>query len=134
MGYCVWSEESTISIKKENMQPLLQMLSDYFKSRELRWVDGFDIEDMFSDEDDDEPLTLENIWEDLRYEYTETDTHYIINEFLGEKLGDDFEFFELIAPFCEDGYIQFNGEDGEKWRYVIQNKECKEVYPTISWK
>jgi len=127
-------EECTIKFKKENMKLILQKLSNYFKNSSLRWVNGFDIEDMTAKEDDeDTPLELEDIWDDLRYEIQEEDNYYIITDFLGEKLGDDFKFLNLIAEYCEDGYIEFTGEDGEQFRFVIKGDKAYEQYPNVSW-
>lgn len=134
MGYCVYMEECTIKFRKENMENILQKLSNYFKTDSLRWVNGFNIEDMISKEDDeDTPLELEEIWDDLRYEIQEQDGYYIVVDFLGEKLGDDFKFFNLMAEYCEDGYIEFTGEDGERFRFVIKGNKAFEQYPNISW-
>lgn len=124
MGYCISYEEGNIKIKKENMKIILQTLSDYFISNTLRWVDGFDInevdlgenkEDTAWDDDyeEDDLMTIEDIWANLRYDINEDDDYYIITDFLGEKYGDDDTFFQIIAPYCEDGYLQFSAEDGD---------------------
>ncbi|WP_346938235.1 hypothetical protein [uncultured Clostridium sp.] len=116
------------------MKLILNKLSDFFKTEQFRWVNGFNIEDMTAKEDDDEtPLELEEIWNDLRYEIQEKDDYYIIVDFLGEKLGDDLKLFNLIAEYCEDGYIEFTGEDGERFRFVIKGNKAFEQYPDISW-
>jgi hypothetical protein len=126
MGYCISHEEGSIKIKKENMNRAINILREYIKSgNKLRWVNG----DWF-DEDTD---TLEYIWEDLRYELEDDDEYYKIVEFTGEKLGDDDKIFELIAPYCEDGYLQFTGEDGEHFRFVIKDGKFAERWAKISW-
>lgn len=39
-------------------------------------------------------------------------------EFLGENIGHCHFMFQAIAPFVEEGsYLQFEGEDGERWGY-----------------
>lgn len=132
MGYCIYHEEGNIKIKKENMNLILHKLSNYFKhGGELRWVDGFDIEDVAEAEDYNEALM--QVWEDLRYTYDENDTYYIINDFYGEKLGDDLKLFQLIAEYCEDGYLQFNGEDGDHFRIVIKDGKAFEKWAELSW-
>lgn len=134
MGYCIEHEEGYIEIKKENMPKILQTLSDYFKGGgSLRWVDGFDIEDMNSEDEYDEPLTLNDIWDDLRYGIKEEDNFYIINDFVGEKYGDDNILFNMIAPYCEDGYFQFCGEDGDHFRFIIKDGEFKEKSANLDW-
>lgn len=132
MGYCIYHEEGDIKIKKENMKLILKKLSDFFKDGgELRWVDGFDIEDL--EESDDLEESLYEIWRDLRYTYDENDTYYIINDFYGEKLGDDLKLFQLIAEYCDDGYLQFNGEDGDHFRIVIKDGKAFEKWAELSW-
>lgn len=122
MGYCIYSQEGSIKIKKENMNKLLETLSNYFKNgEELRWVNGFTMED--------EELCLSDIWEDLRYSCNEEKNYYKIDEFIGEKYGDDDKLFTLIAPYCEDGYLQFYGEDGKIFRFVIKDGRFKETFP-----
>ncbi|BAO05133.1 hypothetical protein CF067_16890 [Clostridium sporogenes] len=135
MGYCICKEEGTIKIKKENMELVLKKISNFFQSGgDLRWIIGFNIEDMTVVEDDEEtPLELEKIWDDLRYGYKETETHYEIIDFLGEKLGDDLKLFELIAEYCEDGYLQFAGEDGEHFRIVIKDGKATETWAHLTW-
>lgn len=134
MGYCIELNKGDIKIKKENMELVLKTLSNYFQSGgNLRWVNGFNINDMTTEDEYDEPLELGEIWDDLRYRYTETQSHYIINSFLGEKLGDDIKLFELIAEYCEDGYLQFDGEDGEHFRIVIKNGKAIEKWAELCW-
>lgn len=135
MGYCIYYEEGSIKIKKENMKELLQSLSDYFSYGEkLRWVNGFKIEDLNNAEDEEERENIFNeIWDDLRYEVKEEDDYYIITNFLGEKYGDDDILFKLIAPYCEDGYLQFCGDEGEHFRFVIKDGEFEEKYADLSW-
>lgn len=135
MGYCIEKEEGQIKIKKENMIKALKTLSDYFTNGgQLRWVNGFDLDEV----DFDEPIEEYNdiiaeMWDDLRYGYTLTEDYYIIEDFYGEKLGEDDKLFNMIAPYCEDGYIQFCGEDGEHFRYIIKDGKFEEKYADISW-
>jgi hypothetical protein len=54
--------------------------------------------------------------------------------FDGEKLGDDEEFFNKIAPFVEeDSYIEISGEEGAIWRWCFKNGTIKEQSANISW-
>lgn len=141
MGYCMSSEGGEIHIKKENMRPLLETLSEFFKRGHLRWADGFDMEDVYPTEEElddeecepEETMSIEDVWDGLRYNIKETETDYIIDEFLGEKYGDDDKLFLLIAPYCEDGYLQMCGEDGEHFRFVIKDGKFEEVYAKLSW-
>ncbi len=54
--------------------------------------------------------------------------------FLGEKLEDDFMWFQSIAPYVRDGScIEMTGEEGERWRWVFENGKCEEVHAHITW-
>ena len=55
-------------------------------------------------------------------------------EFTGEKLGSDFELFQSIAPYVQDGsYIWMLGEDGSQWRWVFQSGVCREITAKVEW-
>ena len=45
-------------------------------------------------------------------------------EFTGEKLGSDFELFQSIAPYVQDG---------SQWRWVFQSGACREVKAKVEW-
>jgi len=54
--------------------------------------------------------------------------------FVGEKLGDDPILFNAIAPFVKKGsYIEMQGEEGDRWRWVFDGKKCHELSPEIKW-
>lgn len=55
-------------------------------------------------------------------------------DFVGEKLGDDAQLFQAIAPFVESGsYIRMRGEDGTTWEYRFRNGVMKEVQARLVW-
>lgn len=69
-------------------------------------------------------------WETI----TDNEGNIIGISFKGEKLGDDFELFEAIAPFVKEGsFIQMSGEEDEIWRWSFNGEKCFEIYPTIIW-
>lgn len=79
--------------------------------------------------------TLEEMFDEFgfyMYLNESNDTYKI--EFSREKL-DEFEeeLFKCIAPYVNDGYLEYLGEDGEKWRYVFKDGVCKEIYPRVEW-
>lgn len=127
MGYCIDFEEGSIKIKRKNMRLALEKLSNFFSDGgELKYVNGFIL-------DLNEPIDLYEIWYDLRYGFIENDAEYKINDFLGEKIGDDLKLFQLIAEYCEDGYLQFNGEDGEHFRIVVKDGSAEEKWAKLNW-
>lgn len=124
MGYCVTMNESTIKIKPENVDGILKALGNYTLTRDLYFVDSCKV------------MMAENIFEimkAIRYPIYLRNGAFEIDYFNGEKLGNDFEIFTQIAPYIEDGYIEYQGEDGALWRYVFENGKVKEVYPKIIW-
>lgn len=127
MGYYIEFMEGNIKIKKENMKPLLETVVKYFEDgNNLRFVDSFDKEYI-------ESTNIRDIWCNLRYRVIEENDYYVITNFLGEKYGSDCSLFDIIAHYCEDGYLQFRGEEGGMFRFVIKDNKFKEVYPELSW-
>ena len=139
MGYCIEFEECNIKISEENMKEALKVLSN----KSFCWCDRFNYEEIDFDninnncedvnEDNYDSISVYDAWEQLRYDIKYEDGYWNIVDFFGEKLGDEDEIFKLIAPYCEDGYIQFLGEDGDRFRYCIENKKYKFKVPTITW-
>jgi len=130
MGYCISLQESTIVIKKENAEKVIETLRDLAKEKlgdgkRLMWINLYSLVDSES---------IEDTFDQLRYQLkTNDDGDYEIDYLSGEKLGDDYELFQAIAPYIEDGYIEVSGEDNCIWRWVFESGECKEVYPTVTW-
>lgn len=129
MGYCIELEESTISITKENAIKMMDMLSDYIPSHKVdwRWVNEKYVTDLCKE------YNFEEVTEELRYPMYEEDGLYKIDYFSGEKLGDDYDLFRLIAPYINDGYIEMSGEDAERWRWIFKDGKCEEKIPEIVW-
>lgn len=122
MGYCMEQIDSNFKIKKENKKKLFKKVINHFKSlnnsnKKFKWIDNENV------------LDSENIFElfeSLRYEVEyDIDDNIKSIDFIGEKLGDDYEVFELIAEFVEkDSYIIFKGEDDEIFEFTfIKNEE-----------
>lgn len=68
--------------------------------------------------------------------YTDTETGDVSSiEFNGEKFsGDEITILSAIAPFVESGsFIEMQGEEGERWRWIFNGKTCKEIYANIRW-
>lgn len=127
MGYCIEMKESTIKIKPENIKNIECALREYAERNKcITWVDEFELlgssDGLYSMEAIRYPLYLNEI-----------NGMYEIDYFCGEKLGDDFELFDHISQYIEDGYIEYYGEDGCSWRYVFKNGQVIEVYPKVVW-
>jgi hypothetical protein len=126
MGYCVSLSECNFMIKAENQSKALVALKELFKDKHLMGVASHTIQKC---------RHLEVALEEIGYEATFDDDGHIVNlEFLCEKLSDELEVFNSIAPYVEENsYIEMYGEYGGMWRYIFIDGECKEIHPTISW-
>jgi hypothetical protein len=82
-----------------------------------------------------ESATLSEIMDELRWELCiDADGNVEHISFQGDKSGDDFEFFKVLAPYVDKGsYISMRGEDGALWRWYFNGKECIEQYGHISY-
>jgi len=50
------------------------------------------------------------------------------------KLWDQQEILNGIAPFVRKGsFLEILGEDGDRWRWVLDGEKCYKVTPTITW-
>ena len=65
----------------------------------------------------------------------DNDGNIVEIDFEGERLGHDEDvMFNAIAPYVEDGsFIEMVGEDGDRWRWVFKNGECKEIKAKMTW-
>lgn len=127
MGYCIEMKESTIKIKPENIKNIECALREYAKyNQNIMWIDEYELI-----ESDSGVSSMENIRYPLCFD--DIPLMYEIDYFTGEKLGDDFELFNCISQYIEDGYIQYYGEDGCTWRYIFENGQVREVYPKVMW-
>lgn len=131
MGYCVEIEKSTISFKKENINDLMDKVKNDFREGRIegRWIDKYEVIESESVEEFFDALRL--VIYEGNYLYKDT---YKIEYMSGEKLdGCELELYNSMAEFVDDGYIEYLGEDGERWRYVFKNGKCREVYPKVIW-
>ena len=84
-------------------------------------------------------VKIENIKDAFEYwrwtvEIDESTNDIVDIYFNGEKLGDDYVFFQAIAPFVEaDSYIQMLGEESNMWRWYFDGNTCIDQQPTITW-
>ena len=125
MGYCVEMTKCKFFIRKENEYNVFNALKELLNNEDLRWVDKYSA------------LNTNDLGE-LLYELgysSELDQYEnIINlNFCGEKLGDDYKIFKVIAPFVKRGsYIEMLGEDEDMWRWSFDGKTCIEIFPNKS--
>jgi len=142
MGYCVTADIGVISFSGENIQKALDainalhtesamILNEACKDssgRHYAWVDypkgGF--------------TSLEDALDEWRYQtYTAIDTGTVmVEEFEGEKWGDDEILWTALAPFIDPhvyATITWVGEDHAMWRYEFIDGKVVETYAAITW-
>jgi len=50
------------------------------------------------------------------------------------KVGQEELLLAVSAPFCAEGsYIEFRGEDGAEWRYIVEDGKMKRSEATTTW-
>ena len=132
MGYYVHQADARFRIKRENIPAALDAIKKLFepdREEEQRpryaWVD----------EDCAKASTLEEALEFWGIEAHLDDNGDVDEVIRGrEKLGDELTLFTVLAPFVEhESYIEFVGEDDNRWRWVFLWGECREEYPSIVW-
>ncbi len=71
---------------------------------------------------------IERVFEEFRWEVKFNAVNDIISiEFIGEKEGNDKDFFDVIAPFVEnESYIELDFEDYSCARWEFNGSECVE--------
>jgi hypothetical protein len=54
-------------------------------------------------------------------------------DFDGQKMGDDEILLKAIAPHVESGMLEFQGEEGERWRWVFKDGKLREQNSEFRW-
>lgn len=120
MGYSIYSTENSVRIPQEHAQKAFEA------SR--RW---------FRDEDyTEEVACLDDIAMFFGYRATYDPVRFSIDvAYEGEKYDESaLGFLESIAEYIEDGsYIEFVGEQGDNWRWVIKGGHAKEITSVKTW-
>lgn len=78
---------------------------------------------------------LKEALEDWRFMATLDDERNIVGlQFIGEKVGDENVLFDTLAPYVGDeSYLEFQGADGERWRYVFEGGDVEKVYGEVTF-
>jgi hypothetical protein len=142
MGYCINIELKAVRIPADKVEGALEAINALHtdemlmkkadgglfdksqkgkpvrKIRWYSWVGNPKGDGGFSD--------LQKAFSSWRYRANVTDEGDVELEcFTGEKWGNDPILFEAIAPFVSEGAeIHVRGEDGIKWSYSFNGKEC----------
>ena len=142
MGYCMDQMGASFFIAKNQHEEALATLKDLVRSEAGMsggsWEGGKKTGSWFSWVESKEVLNANTLQEAMlafRWETSVNEAGDIVSIcFEGEKFGDDETFFNALAPFVKDGsYIEMQGEDGGRWRWVFTDGKCKEIAATITW-
>lgn len=132
MGYCIEMTESKFAIKKDNFENALKSLKAVFVPENMNCYDyiGGKKYPHFSWVDTRTVLESTNLveaLEEIRYVPQYNQNSDICNvEFIGQKYGDEEIFFRALAPYVEAGsYLCFKGEDGNKWKWVFNDRSVQ---------
>lgn len=129
MGYRVFQRDSKFSILAGNKRPALNALLGYDAEQVLK--------NRFRRPSGNQS-TLESLLKEWDWQ-VETDADGNITDicFENERLGEEYEWFDRIAPYVVPGsYIAFEGEDGAIWCHYFDGKRCTEhqgkiIFPSI---
>jgi hypothetical protein len=131
MGYCMEQMGASFAILPENVMKALKAVKAMHKRVDQNggggsWKNGKTTARWYSWVSEDFHLknTLSEILHEWRWEIEHGEEGGVIGiQFEGEKLGDDEQLFDAIAPFVEEGsYIEMMGEDGTRWRWEFDGK------------
>lgn len=82
----------------------------------------------------DETVTsAQEVFELLGFECTPREGAF---ELMGydNKIGQEHLFIQEVAPYVDEGsYLEWLGEDGARWKYVVEGDEVRVYEPSNSW-
>lgn len=123
MGYCISFIDSTVRITKDDAKKIMEFLPKYIYNNNPNWK-WIDIKDVCVNCNNGK---FKKVMHCLRYVVQKTKDTYKITDFCGEKLGDDIDIFEILAPYIHKGYIEMQGEDGDSWRWIFDGDKVNEI-------
>lgn len=142
MGYCIDMRSASFCIKKDNIPKALKAMKSMAKDTSkggggasfggkttisFAWVDTKELVKV---------KTIEEAFAVWGYPVERGekggDVSEIYYEF--EKIGDERQMFEVIAPYVERGsYLEMSGEDNETWQWYFNGRELEELSATLDY-
>ena len=123
MGYYIELEDvKGLKFYNESCSDIICDIKDWAKNKEhLMWMNKSDLMKC---------VDIVSLFDILRYEITYHDIGrmYEITDFYGQKLGQDKEIFEILAKYLKDGYIKWEGEDGDILTLKIDKHKMTEEW------
>lgn len=131
MGYCIDQTDSEFLIKESNVKSALKALKELARDFDM----GAEKQRYSQRFGDVKWPHLSQALEALDFDNEFNDDGDCISiRYSCEKSGDEETILKRLAPFVEDGcFIEFCGEDGEKWRYFFSQGKLWTQLPEISW-
>ena len=127
MGYNIEIAESTATFNKDKSKDIINAIVQGIKKGCInsRYTD---IEDILECE------SVEEVFEELGFELVENTNTYIVVCYIYDKLsGLEDELYNTIAPYINNGFIEYLGEDGARWRYNFSNGKCNKINLKVRW-
>lgn len=126
MGYCIYVRRINVKINRCNETAAMAAIRSLVGKETIKDDSGRHFS--WVDRNFPEKRNLPDMMKCWRWECVEDGNYFVVEEFLGEKYGDDEILFTAIAPYIEAGSeIHFIGEDGNEWKYVFDGKTMKEL-------
>jgi hypothetical protein len=123
MGYYIdlTHAEWEIPETAEVLQALKESVTKYHAIKRGGSSNGESWFSWINDKEILESSTVQNIFTQLGFDTTATDSGFTIEGY-NNKTGQEDVFFAVVAPFCAEGsYIEIRGEDGAEWQYSVRN-------------
>lgn len=147
MGYCVETLNVDFTIPADKLDEAYKALVELNNRDELKsggaWgqlPDGKGygcIEKYFSWMPANYPETCKDVaavLKEVGFETSEEEEGLRVDWYVGEKSGDEAHFFEALAPFAKPGsYMEWEGEDRQRWRWEFDGTTMTTKTGTISW-
>jgi hypothetical protein len=128
MGYYIDVTLNNVVIKRENVNKALEAINN-IPIKYYSWVNHTG-----------DFKQLKEAFKRWRYageyesERENINGDFIVDYFVGEKLGDCEILWKTVAPFIENGAeIEFRGEDGWQWKYVFDGVSMTELTRSQEW-
>lgn len=144
MGYCMTQMDCNFFVEAKNISAMTDAIKDLADAKHSNehkggsWRDGEKKASWYSwvDMSFSQLTDIKSMFKCWRWEIDYDDAGDISQiQFAGEKLGQDDVLFNAIAPFVKNNsFIEMEGEDGTRWRWVFKNGKCIEKQAKVSWK
>ena len=136
MGYYINIVDHDVVIPTDRMASALHELKAMAMNKDKMGGGGFTgvgepVEQWFSWVDMQQLANAETLIEAFdawRYDFVKYNDGVVLENFEGEKLGDDAFLWETLAPFIKDGgFMEVHGEDQYYWRWKFNDGKFREV-------